>query len=96
MTESATHRLDVPGATLAYDVRPNDASTAPPLVLIGSPMGASGFDTLAGYFTDRTVVTYDPRGSERSQRTDGTHPELHRGARRGRPPRDLGGRWRAG
>ena len=41
-------------------------------MLIGSPMGAGGFDTLAGYFTDRTVATYDPRGSERSQRTDGT------------------------
>src|SRR5262249_10221646 len=27
---------------------------------------------LAGHFTDRTVVTYDPRGSERSKRTDGT------------------------
>jgi pimeloyl-ACP methyl ester carboxylesterase len=72
VTEPTTHTLDVPGATLTYDVRPNDASTKPPLVLIGSPMGAGGFDTLAGYFTDRTVVTYDPRGSERSQRTDGT------------------------
>lgn len=33
-------------------------------------MGAAGFGTLAGYFTDRTVVTYDPRGVERSTRTD--------------------------
>lgn len=72
MTEPTTHTLDVAGATLAYDIRPSHASTKPPLVLIGSPMGAGGFDTLAGYFTDRTVVTYDPRGSERSQRTDGT------------------------
>ena len=32
-------------------------------------MGAAGFATLAGHFGDRTVVTYDPRGVERS--TDG-------------------------
>ena len=30
-------------------------------------MGAAGFGTLVGYFTDRTVVTYDPRGVERSR-----------------------------
>jgi pimeloyl-ACP methyl ester carboxylesterase len=43
-------------------------------------MGASGFGTLAGYFTDRTVVTYDPRGVERSRRTDGateSTPDMH-------------------
>jgi pimeloyl-ACP methyl ester carboxylesterase len=34
-------------------------------------MAAAGFATLARHFTDRTVVTYDPRGSERSRRTDG-------------------------
>jgi pimeloyl-ACP methyl ester carboxylesterase len=33
-------------------------------------MGASGFGTLAEHFADRTVVTYDPRGAERSKRTD--------------------------
>jgi pimeloyl-ACP methyl ester carboxylesterase len=33
-------------------------------------MGAGGFPTLAGHFTDRTVVTYDPRGVERSEKTD--------------------------
>ncbi|HEY6056900.1 MAG TPA: alpha/beta hydrolase [Candidatus Limnocylindrales bacterium] len=69
--EPTTRTLDVPGATLAYDVRRNDASTEPILLLIGSPMGAAGFSTLASHFTDRTVVTYDPRGSERSHRTDG-------------------------
>ena len=71
MTEPKTHTLDVPGAVLRYDVRSNDASTAPALLLIGSPMGASGFGTLAGHFADRTVVTYDPRGVDRSERTDG-------------------------
>jgi pimeloyl-ACP methyl ester carboxylesterase len=71
MTEPKTHTLDVPGAVLYYDVRSNDSSTEPVLLLFGSPMGASGFGTLAGHFADRTVVTYDPRGAERSRRTDG-------------------------
>jgi len=70
MTEPKTHTLDVPGAVLSYDVRSNEASTEPVLLIVGSPMGASGFVTLAGHFTDRTVVTYDPRGADRSRRTD--------------------------
>ena len=70
MTEPKTHTLDVTGALLQYDVRSNDSSTEPVLLLFGSPMAAAGFGTLADYFTDRTVVTYDPRGSERSARTD--------------------------
>jgi pimeloyl-ACP methyl ester carboxylesterase len=65
-TEPITRTLDVPGATLTYDVRPNDQTTEPPLFLIGSPMGAGGFGTLASHFPDRTTVTYDPRGVERS------------------------------
>jgi pimeloyl-ACP methyl ester carboxylesterase len=43
-------------------------------------MGAAGFGTLAGHFTDRTVLTYDPRGVERSVRTDDaaeTTPDEH-------------------
>src|SRR5436190_14860619 len=71
MTEAKTRTLDAPGAVLHYDVRSNDASTQPVLLLIGSPMGAGGFVTQAGHFTDRTVVTYDPRGAGRSKRTDG-------------------------
>jgi pimeloyl-ACP methyl ester carboxylesterase len=46
-------------------------SSEPPLLLIGSPMDASGFRALSEQFTDRTVVTYDPRGTVRSKRTDG-------------------------
>jgi pimeloyl-ACP methyl ester carboxylesterase len=72
VTEPTTHTLDVPGATLTYDVRRNDKGTEPVLMLIGSPMGAFGFGTLAGQFTDRTVVTYDPRGVERSTKADAT------------------------
>jgi pimeloyl-ACP methyl ester carboxylesterase len=71
MTDPKTHSLDAPGAVLHYDVRSNDASTEPVLLLIGSPMGAGGFADLVGHFTDRTVVTYDPRGAGRSKRTDG-------------------------
>jgi pimeloyl-ACP methyl ester carboxylesterase len=71
MTEPKTHSLDAPCAVLYYDVRSSDSSTEPVLLLIGSPMGATGFGTLAGHFADRTVVTYDPRGAERSKRTDG-------------------------
>ena len=80
MTELRTYTLDVPGAVLSYDVRRNDSSPEPLLLLIGSPMGAAGFGTLAGHFTDRTIVTYDPRGAERSQRTDGARestPDEH-------------------
>jgi pimeloyl-ACP methyl ester carboxylesterase len=39
--------------------------------MIGQPMSAGGFDTLASYFEDRTVITYDPRGLARSTRKDG-------------------------
>jgi pimeloyl-ACP methyl ester carboxylesterase len=75
-----THTLNVSGATLTYDVRRNDTSAEPILVLIGSPMGAAGFGTLSQHFSDRTVVTYDPRGVERSVITDPTSPvtpEVH-------------------
>jgi pimeloyl-ACP methyl ester carboxylesterase len=71
MTQPETHSLDAPGAVLHYDVRSNEASTEPVLLLVGSPMGAEGFVPQAGHFTDRTVVTYDPRGAGRSKRTDG-------------------------
>jgi len=81
MTEPKTDTLSAPGAVLHYDVRSAEtqgaetpgagAGTEPILLIIGSPMGADGFVTLAGHFTDRTVVTYDPRGAGRSPRTDG-------------------------
>ena len=40
-------------------------------MLVAHPMDATGFGTLASHFTDRTVVTYDPRGLGRSTRHDG-------------------------
>ena len=73
-TEPYTRTIEVPGATLAYDIRRNDATTEPPLFLIGSPMGAGGFPTLARHVADRTVITYDPRGSERSVLAEPTTP----------------------
>ena len=74
-TSMETHSLKVPGATLTYDVRTSDGTTEPPLVLIGSPMGAGGFPSLAAHFTDRTVVTYDPRNNgERSSADDPSVP----------------------
>ncbi|MEW5989894.1 MAG: alpha/beta hydrolase [Chloroflexota bacterium] len=73
-TQPETRTLGVPGATLAYDVRRNAASIEPPLFLIGSPMGAAGFGSLASRFPDRTIVTYDPRGAERSTKDDPSSP----------------------
>jgi pimeloyl-ACP methyl ester carboxylesterase len=66
-TGPTTHVISVPGAELTYDVRFGTATGKTPLLMVGSPMGAAGFATLAGYFSDRTVVTYDPRQSERSR-----------------------------
>jgi pimeloyl-ACP methyl ester carboxylesterase len=71
-TQMTTHTLDAPGAALTYDIRHNEASSEPILMLIGFPMAAAGFGTLSKHFTDRTVVTYDPRGCERSVKTDPT------------------------
>jgi pimeloyl-ACP methyl ester carboxylesterase len=65
--------LDTAGAEIAYDVHGPlpTPDGRPPLFMIGQPMEASGFTTLASYFPDRTVVTYDPRGLGRSTRNDG-------------------------
>lgn len=78
-----TFTLEAPGATIVYDVRGDLATSTPErlvLVIVGSPMGAEGFVTLASNFADRPVVTYDPRGAGRSRLTDGstdTSPEQH-------------------
>ena len=65
-----THTVEVPGARISYDVRPGADAGHRPLFVLGSPMDATGFTTLAGHFADRTVITYDPRGVGRSPRTD--------------------------
>lgn len=81
MTEPTTCTLEVPGAVLRYDVREATGAAGPPLLMVGSPMDASGFGSLAARFPDRTVVTYDPRGTGRSVRTDATppSPQVHAG-----------------
>lgn len=82
MSEIETRVLEVPGARLRYDIRgdlsaPGAADRA--VLLIGSPMDAAGFGTLASYFTDRPVVTCDPRHAGRSERTDDSEltPDVH-------------------
>lgn len=69
-TQTTTHTIAAPGTVLTYDVREGAPTSAPPLLLIGSPMGAGGFVTLASHFPDRTIVTYDPRGVDRSKKDE--------------------------
>jgi pimeloyl-ACP methyl ester carboxylesterase len=70
---TTTHILKTAEVDIAYDVHGPlpSADGRPPLLMIGQPMDASGFSTLASHFPDRTVVTYDPRGLGRSIRKDG-------------------------
>jgi pimeloyl-ACP methyl ester carboxylesterase len=80
--ETQTHTLETPDVDLVYDVAGPLPTTdgQPPLLMAGHPMTAEGFQTLASHFPDRTVVTYDPRGTGRSGRKDGRterSPELH-------------------
>src|SRR3954447_17330143 len=67
-----THILETAGAAIAYDVHGPlpTADGRPPLFMIGQPMTAEGFGALRSHFTDRTVITYAPRGLGRSTRTD--------------------------
>lgn len=59
--------LDVPGATLHYDV----TGSGPILLLAGVPMDAAGFAPVVPLLAaDHTVVTYDPRGIARSTVAD--------------------------
>jgi pimeloyl-ACP methyl ester carboxylesterase len=72
MNEPTTHTIDVRGAVLTYDVRePATPSEHRPLFVFGSPMAASGFSQLVSHLDDRTVITYDPRVSERSKLEEG-------------------------
>ncbi len=81
---TTTHTLNTPDVDLVYDVIAPAAGAAdasrPVLLMVGHPMASDGFAALAGYFGDRTVVGYDPRGVGRSVRRDGStdrSPELH-------------------
>ena len=79
-----TQTLNTPDVDLVYDLITPDsdgiAEPKPALLMVGHPMGAEGFAAIVGFFDDRTVVTYDPRGTGRSVRKDGRTdrgPELH-------------------
>jgi len=84
MTQGSVTRTSTIGEgeeLITYDVH-GDLATAsdqrPPLLMFGSPMDAVGFGTLAGHFTDRPVVTYDPRGTGRNPTGTGeVPPEVH-------------------
>ena len=71
--ETRTRTLRTDGADIVYDVHGPlpSADGRPPLFMIGQPMDAGGFATLASHLPDRTVITYDPRGLGRSTRSDG-------------------------
>lgn len=79
-TSIDTRTVEAPGATITYDVH-GDLASGTPLLLIGCPMDASGFGSLAARFADdRPVITYDPRGTGRSTRSDGggtLEPQQH-------------------
>jgi pimeloyl-ACP methyl ester carboxylesterase len=67
MALATHHSVDVPGATLHYEI----SGSGPVLMLIGHPMGCSGFAALVPLLVnDYTVVTYDPRGFGRSTIAD--------------------------
>lgn len=70
---TTTNMLNINEADIAYDVHGPlpTADGRPPLFMVGQPMTAGGFGTLASHFPDRTVITYDPRGLGRSTRRDG-------------------------
>src|ERR671938_383315 len=70
---TTTHIPQSAEAGIAYDVHGPlpTADGRPPLFMIGQPMDAGGFGTLASHLPDRTVVAYDPRGLGRSTRSDG-------------------------
>lgn len=79
----STRTLSTPDAELTYDVYgdlQNATAERPTLLIVGTPMGAEGFVTLAHHFGDRPVITYDPRNVGRSKRADESHtptPEDH-------------------
>lgn len=69
MTRVTSHTVNANDAELTYDIcEPATSSRHRPLFIFGSPMGASGFTQLVSQLGDRTVITYDPRGMERSSR----------------------------
>jgi hypothetical protein len=74
---------------LTYDIRKNESSTEPILMLIGSPMGAAGFATLAGH--SPTARSSPMTRAAWSAAEDRRHHRIHpRRARRRPASGDLG------
>ncbi|MET8650548.1 alpha/beta fold hydrolase [Nocardia aurea] len=66
-TTVSVHTLDVPGATLHYEIR----GAGPLIVFVGAPMGADAFAPIADILAStHTVLTTDPRGHQRSPLDD--------------------------
>lgn len=64
-----THTVGDGSDSITYDVHGDLAEATPgkaALFVFGSPMAAEDFGALVEQFTDRPVVTYDPRGSGRN------------------------------
>jgi pimeloyl-ACP methyl ester carboxylesterase len=69
--QPTSHRLDVPGAQLYYEVR----GSGPLLLVVGQPMTSGAFGPLADLLAERyTVVTYDPHGVGESTVEDPSLP----------------------
>ena len=91
-----TETLDVPGASLAYDVRAAEGeSTEPVRLMIGSSMDPTGFTTLERGFPGPDRRDVRPAWGL-AQRADRRRHAVHAGGARGRPaPVDLRARSRA-
>jgi pimeloyl-ACP methyl ester carboxylesterase len=69
--QPTSHRLDVPGAQLYYEVR----GSGPLLLVVAQPMTSGPLGPLADLLADRyTVVTYDPHGVGESTVDDPSQP----------------------
>src|SRR5918993_2485175 len=67
--------------TITYDIHGDLADATPDrpvLLMFATPMDAAAFGPMAALFTDRPVVTYDPRGAGRNPTgTSAITPERH-------------------
>jgi pimeloyl-ACP methyl ester carboxylesterase len=76
-----THVVGEGDGAVTYDVHGDLADATPDrpvLFMFASPMAAAAFGPMAGFFRDRPVVTYDPRGAGRNPTgTSGLIPEQH-------------------
>lgn len=76
-----THVVGTGDDAVTYDVHGDLADATPDrpvLFMFGTPMEAAAFGPMASLFTDRPVVTYDPRGAGRNPTgTSPMTPEQH-------------------